>query len=352
MLLSDVSQGAETGTVYPPDLEDVSLKEVVRSSQPVVLAAMAFQVINDKHQINDTAAIHKMSGPPLRTVLFKGQDEAYSEKWFSRYVEHIVSALEREVIKKYENLSLHCRLAIIVPNEKFRASLVDPLDQAIRGKNFQLINSERASRMIPKRNVIEDGSPECLVLDTVDNLDGLEMLMVFVVGFDDVPDIAAKDVDAMTCRSGVYRAITRAIMYVVVINELLPGGMLEWLGLITYSEGQELDPAKERAGINPLAGRNVARRAKKAKEASKLNAEKRGHSGSLTKGNIKAENEEVPQLTKKKSLLITDDVKISNNVWDTRANTAQVLAPLTYACHKNINVCRSCFHTKWFIYVI
>ena len=83
---------------------------------------------------------------------------------------------------------------------------------------------------------------ECLVLDSLEQFDGLERLIILAVGLDepisDLPEEAASrgsskpddqarsDADQRT-RSRLYRAVTRAHMQVLVINELISGGWLE-----------------------------------------------------------------------------------------------------------------------------
>ena len=77
---------------------------------------------------------------------------------------------------------------------------------------------------------------EWLVLDAMGNMDGLERLVVIAVGLDaaigaqhteDVPDDKP---DEMETRSRLYRACTRAHLMVVVVNAVVKGGWLEFLG--------------------------------------------------------------------------------------------------------------------------
>ena len=66
-----------------------------------------------------------------------------------------------------------------------------------------------------------------LVIDAIDNLDGLERLVVICCGLDSVKDAT---------RSSLYRAVTRAHLMVVVVNEFLRGGWLEFLGSVRLKD--------------------------------------------------------------------------------------------------------------------
>ena len=68
------------------------------------------------------------------------------------------------------------------------------------------------------------------MLDTLNNFDGLERLIVIAVGLDAPLDQEAEDV--LETRSRLYRALTRARMLAMIVNEAVRGGWLEWLNLI------------------------------------------------------------------------------------------------------------------------
>ena len=80
-----------------------------------------------------------------------------------------------------------------------------------------------------------DNEGDWVVVDEVRQMDGLERLIVIAVGLD-APVAAAAgdgaDGAALETRSALYRAVTRAQLMVLVVNEFLPGG---WLCLLYTS---------------------------------------------------------------------------------------------------------------------
>jgi hypothetical protein len=91
-----------------------------------------------------------------------------------------------------------------------------------------------------------------LVLDTIENMDGLERLMVIAVGLDSpIPENAEATAEGdvlrtrstMQTRSHLYRALTRAHMLVCVVNETLPRGWLAYLTRLKLSKDGAFDEA-------------------------------------------------------------------------------------------------------------
>mmetsp|Transcript_46193 Transcript_46193/g.55599 ORF Transcript_46193/g.55599 Transcript_46193/m.55599 type:complete len:169 (+) Transcript_46193:1291-1797(+) len=70
-----------------------------------------------------------------------------------------------------------------------------------------------------------------LVLDSIERMDGLERLVVIAVGLDHPIKALEGNLDT---RSSLYRALTRAHLAVVVVNETVPGGWLEFLGAVRF----------------------------------------------------------------------------------------------------------------------
>ena len=77
---------------------------------------------------------------------------------------------------------------------------------------------------------------ENIVLDTVDNADGLEQLVVVCVGLD-AP--IQRHMEDLQTRSRLYRGLTRAQLLAIVVNERVQGGWLEFLGMVTFSESSD-----------------------------------------------------------------------------------------------------------------
>ena len=81
------------------------------------------------------------------------------------------------------------------------------------------------------------------------SFDGLERLIVFAVGLDVAIAQSSSSADLET-RSQLYRALTRSHMLAVVINEVLQGGWLEFLGTVKLKEGASFDRVAERKRMN------------------------------------------------------------------------------------------------------
>jgi hypothetical protein len=79
-----------------------------------------------------------------------------------------------------------------------------------------------------------------MLLDTVDNFNGIERLIVIAVGLD-----TPIDQKASYTRSQLYRAITRAQMMVLVVNEVVRGGWLEFLARVEFDDKKEFDIKQE-----------------------------------------------------------------------------------------------------------
>jgi hypothetical protein len=94
---------------------------------------------------------------------------------------------------------------------------------------FSLINASDASTVVQGRSGSSAGG-ESLVLDTLENFDGLERLIVIGVSLDAPLNEGAEDM--LETRSRLYRALTRAHMMALVVNETVPGGWLEWLNTV------------------------------------------------------------------------------------------------------------------------
>ena len=87
-----------------------------------------------------------------------------------------------------------------------------------------------------------------IVLDTMVEFDGLEFLFVIAVALD--TPISSRSGQVLATRSHLYRAITRGQMMVTVVNEVVRGGWLEFLGHI------ELDGAEATGGFDMEAARS------------------------------------------------------------------------------------------------
>ncbi|CAL1145518.1 unnamed protein product, partial [Cladocopium goreaui] len=229
LLLSSVSQNS-SGAVHFPPAKEISLTQVVRSTKRIVAGAAAFQAsVAEKEQIASLCP----AGPPLKAFLFESDAHVFED-----YAKHTVSALFH-VMRIYAGLSFHNRLALLVPNPDFLEKFQDALQRHFKtarlaGRNFKLISFTESLRMLPNvkvKQATHADNAELIVLDTVENAKGLESLMVVCIGLDQkVGDQSANQVG----RSNIYQAITRAQLQAVIVNQLLRGGWLEFLGVTKF----------------------------------------------------------------------------------------------------------------------
>jgi hypothetical protein len=184
MVLADISQSMGGRIAYPNDtpepVTEATLTQVVRCSGRIVAGAMSFQLGDKKLQ---TECQHESKGPPLKTFLFDVSSATSREV---EYVEQTMRAVAY-LQKSYQGLSLHNRLAILVPDAAFLASIREPLEQRLTAtypeRGFRLIDGREASSAIAAPGGARRGGQD-VVLDVVDNFDGLERLLVIGVGLD------------------------------------------------------------------------------------------------------------------------------------------------------------------------
>ncbi|CAL1139629.1 unnamed protein product [Cladocopium goreaui] len=230
LFLSSVSQNSSGAVHFPPAAKEISLTQVVRSTKRIVAGAAAFQAsVAEKEQIASLCP----AGPPLKAFLFESDAHVFED-----YAKHTVSALFH-VMRIYAGLSLHKRLALLVPNPHFLERFRDALQRhfltaRLAGRNFKLISFTDSLRILPNIKVEQAthaDNAELIVLDTVENAKGLESLIVVCIGLDQrVADQSANQVG----RSIIYQAITRAQLQAVIVNQLLRGGWLEFLGVTKF----------------------------------------------------------------------------------------------------------------------
>ena len=108
-------------------------------------------------------------------------------------------------------------------------------------------------------------APHTVLFDAVDQCDGLERLIVVGVALDAPVEEVDTDgsgptlANALDTRSRIYRAMTRAQLMVVLVNEFIAGGLLEFLGHIRLRSDQQFDHAAEIARSDVTAVDTVIR---------------------------------------------------------------------------------------------
>jgi hypothetical protein len=223
LLLSDISQsGTSAAAMFPPAHKLVMLTEVVRISQAA--------------ELTDIKCQHRVRGPPLVPILFDscGKDDA---KRFTEYTRGIVKGLNH-IYSEFVGAELHDQLVILVPTVHFRDQLRKHLEAEIWGKfpdkQFEFVTAVAGAFLKKKANSTR------VVLDTLESFDGMERLFVMAVGLDSIRTTAG------CC--GIYRAITRAHMFVCVVQEHLKGGWLEFTANVKLDKG-DFDADAERARV-------------------------------------------------------------------------------------------------------
>ncbi|CAE7436837.1 Rai14, partial [Symbiodinium sp. CCMP2456] len=237
LFLSDEAQSSAVLHSFPA-AKRVKLSEVVRSTERIVLAAAMFRYSSDE---NENVTSHgKSLGPPLKTFLFQPDQE---KNRFTQYSKQIVAALWHAV-RMFPNMSLHGRIAILVRDQHFRRQLYLHLQQALnedlRHRRLQIVSFAESLLQLPERLLKSSSQPhrECIVLDSLENADGIEQLIVICVGLDEP---LKKDGDQNFC-SQLYRALTRAQLLAMVVNEHVQGGLLEFLGAVRFSDRKAARP--------------------------------------------------------------------------------------------------------------
>ncbi|CAJ1350196.1 unnamed protein product [Effrenium voratum] len=90
---------------------------------------------------------------------------------------------------------------------------------------------EESLRVLPTEGTTT--TQETIVVDTVTNAKGLEQLFIIAIGLDAKVSHPASN---LITRALLYQAITRAQLQALVVNHLVRGGWLEFLGLLKFQE--------------------------------------------------------------------------------------------------------------------
>jgi hypothetical protein len=224
-----------------------TLSEVVRSTKRIVAGAAAFQL--EAGRKAETSTHSASAGPPLVARVFATSEGDDAGEIYAREVVEALTAIRRQLVDLED---LDDRVAVVGPDEAFIEKLRGPLAIALGG--FELVDAATASAALPRDEERSSGSKPWLVVDSVDNMDGLERLAVICVGLDQVID---RGVGVLETRSRLYRAMTRAQLAVAVVNEALPGGWLEFLGRVELVAGGGYNDAAERGNRAETAADDV-----------------------------------------------------------------------------------------------
>jgi len=219
----------------------VALSEVVRSTKRIVAGAAAFQLeegrIYEKKLFMSTLTLEP--GMPLLPLTFRMSDGVDVSEC---YASNILIALNTVRCELLDTTCHSCQpgaeltdlddcVAIVCPDKEFVDRLRKPLKRAL-AERFELVTAATASAVLERS---AEAKP-WLVLDSVDNMDGLERLIVICVDLD--RDIDG-GVDVPKTRSRIYRAMTRAELAVAVVNVARPRGWFKFFEHIDFDARRE-----------------------------------------------------------------------------------------------------------------
>ena len=169
-----------------------------------------------------------------------------------KYAQKLAGVVQ-ELEDEFQGVSLHRRVAFLLPPDKgFVEDLRRELNRELNNidsTKYELVTAETYAKMIGNG---ETHTHQQLVMDSVDNFDGLECLIAVGVHLDE--PVSASDTRP---RSRIYRAITRAQMLFFVVNKNVQGGWLEFTRFADLKSLDHFDPKIERAAIAHAGQRKV-----------------------------------------------------------------------------------------------
>ena len=321
LLLSSLSQASSINQSFP-QMQEVKLTEVVRSTKRIVAASAAFHPSDAEKQ--DVTSLCP-DGPPLKTFIFDPSDVS------TGYVQKTINAIYY-LGQAYIGLNLHSRLALLVPDEHFlqwfQPALGGALETHFPNHNFQLVSFKDSLCILPDGIVpeaeLDKAATEILVIDTIENAEGLEQLIVISIGLDSEIDDTEKD---LVTRAKIYQGITRAQLQAIVVNEFVPGGWLAFLGALKFKEKKFEESEANRETTTSAAAKLVTQK----KELEDVDSHKREpevvdlQSGS----DLEVGRSSKPSLPTSKAANAgaKEEAKVAvlmSSVWDTAGNTIDI----------------------------
>ena len=328
LLLSNLSQSSDLTPCFPENATEGRLTEVVRSTKRIVAGAAAFHATpDDKEGLGSLCPV----GPPVKTFLFKAAT-ADAVKGYGKYVDHTISAI-RFIVHSNPSLNLHHRLALLAPDDdfckSFEPSLALALAYGFEKRRFSFTTFQESMSILPldlleAEELDSEDYEEVIILDTVENAKGLEQLFVICINLDSEINYSKNDA---TTRANIYQALTRAQLQAVVVNQVVKGGWLEFLGFID-SQVQKFD---ERAALEETMAAAASEIISKASSKqnlidSQVNRfdehtaleETRAAAASEIISKERPKKKKQGDVTKPK---VTQEVaKVTSSIWDTNDN--------------------------------
>ena len=323
LLLSNLSQSSVDKPTFPANMTEGRLTEVVRCTKRIVAGAAAFHATaDDKEGLGSLCP----DGPPIKTFLFEA-NTADAVKDYGKYVEHTISAI-RFIVHSYPSLSLHHRLALLIPDDDFRKEFHSKLDPALRiefrNRKFGFTTFEDSMSVLPLDLLAErlehKDHEEVIILDTVEHAKGLEQLFVICVDLDS--KISDSEFDVAT-RARIYQGLTRAQLHAVVVNQVVKGGWLEFLGLIEsqvekFDERTALEETRATAASEITSKEKQEQREEQQPKLEKQQPEEHKEKQQKEQQDSKQNAEAEQDATKMKAT--KEAAKTVSSIWDVGAN--------------------------------
>lgn len=200
----------------------LQLKEVVRNSRRIFDGCGTFR--RDSSTSSNLTCVTGMTGSPLLPFVFPMCLDRAQRK--IKYCSEIIAVL-RQLIDDYPGLPLGGNSAILVQNSDWVEWLGEELEVESKYLGVRFVSAAEAQT---------SDAHDAITFDTVGNFDGMEALVIILVGLDS----AAQD-DVARCQ--IYRAISRAHCFVAVVQEFVSEGRLAFLA-VTELEEREEDPSE------------------------------------------------------------------------------------------------------------
>ena len=251
LLLSDESQAAaRINWLFLKDIDTEILYTNCRSTRRLALASMLYQFRDCK---NIDCTHNTVDGPMPKTYIFSKQQGEINV--FKTYSETIMIALHHMIKDQFaNNLDTHLRIAIAVPDEHFRKTLVElsggNLERRLIDNGFKSCRAIDAVKKLPKGNKRRPNEPN-IILDTISALNGLEFIGVLAVGLDKEMRESDSVAERKLHQSMLYRAISRSRFTLAVINEYIKNGWLTWIAQSVAPKENKMNFDSEKKRVLP-----------------------------------------------------------------------------------------------------
>ncbi len=301
------------------NIYNIELNDVVRSTERITLASHLF-----KHMEQTPTCKTKPFGEAVKMFMINVQNDQILNAYVRTTIEALYYAKKR---KSHEEgfWDLNHRVSIIIPSNntkfdqhEFKNLLQSELNTKTKRLKFELFSAEEMFGKFPQ---LEYKSVE-MVVDTISNQDGLEYDIAIVVGFGVTISELRKQHNKD--KTTLYRAMTRAKDFLVIVNEPVKNGFFHsTITDTTFKDDESLKKQDEgRELVVPIRdgndyerpvddGNNNNRYTKKNMPKKKKHEDGNGNNSSNDEKKRNNNNKNINIVTEKKQ------IKILTAVFDT-----------------------------------